>query len=942
MASRTLAPLACSLAAALALATPALGAEPAPVFPAQAAAPATPAPSYAPDQIIVVWEEGAGSREKAAARAGAEVEAATNLGDSDYQLVEVGAGQSTAAALAELRSDPAVAIAERNGFLTPAAEPNDPLFGQQWALKNNGPPGINGVTNALTGKDIKATTSWDFFNPLPLPEPGAIVADIDSGYRFAGSDLGPVAWTNPGEIPENGLDDDKDGIIDDVHGADFVGPNADASPPLPIDGDPTDDDLISGGHGVHTAGIIGAAGNNGFGIAGVGWAGNVRIMPLRVCAASPSATPANALACPTSSIISAIKYAAAHGARVANISLTSTSKSEAMVKALGEAKETLFVIAAGNDAKNNDSAGQAHYPCNYQPEKESGVAGAIDNVVCVAATNQRDELASFSDWGTTSVDLGAPGTEILSTYPLELMLNENFGTAGDPEIDAKFNAKWQGNFGRAEGAPLTSSGMSDSPEENPVANTTREVELKTPISVPAGYGNCVLAGRRSLAVEPGGTFTQEVLRNGEVALKKEISGNTPSPLTSMQSFTAEPTLTNLAGTSVNVRFRYAAGPAPASTNGVWLDDLTLTCYQATTVAPGYAFMQGTSMAAPQVSGTAGLMFSLQPAASVKTIREALLSSVEADSFLSGKTVTGGRLNAAQALAKLDITPPPTPILNAETSPASPNESGSPLIIGNESDATATVRIYSTPNCTGAFVSGSAAQLASPGIQVTVAHEATVEFSANAIDPAKNVSGCSTPAVKYQQKDDKEPPLAPQLTSTSPSSPAASSSPRILGVGEPKSTIRLYTNEACSASPVATASEEALVSPGIPVSVPSASTVTFWATATDAAGNVSTCSAPISYTNTALIETPIQPTPEQRTTPPPNDPSCTVPKLVGKTLAQARSAISRALCKTGKVTKPKPGKRVSLVVKSSAPAAGAKAAGGVVALTLGPKPRARRH
>jgi hypothetical protein len=924
------------MAAAFALAAPALAAEPMPVFPAQAAAPATPAPSYAPGQIIVVWEEDASRHEKAAAREGAEVEATTNLGDSDYQLVEVEAGQSMADALAELRTDPAVAIAERNGFLTPTAEPNDPLFSQQWALKNNGPPGINGVTNALVGKDIKATTAWDFFNPLPLPEPGAIVADIDSGYRFAGSDLGPVAWTNPGEIPENGLDDDGDGIIDDVHGADFVGPNADAKPPLPEDGDPTDDNLISGGHGVHTAGIIGAAGNNGFGTAGVGWAGNVRIMPLRVCAASPSATPANALACPTSSIISAIKYASVHGAEVANISLTSTSESKAMAKALAEAKETLFVIAAGNDAKNNDSAGQAHYPCNYQPnkeEKESGVVGAIDNIVCVAATNQRDELASFSDWGTTSVDLGAPGTEILSTYPLELMLNENFGT------DAEYNAKWQGTFGRAEGAPLTSSGMSDSPEENPVANTTREVELKTPITVPPGYGNCVFAGKRSLALT-GGTFTQEVLRNGEVVLKKEISSNTNPPF-SMQSFTAEPTLTNLAESSVNLRFKYAAGPSPASTDGVWLDDLTLTCYQATTVAPGYAFLQGTSMAAPQVSGTAGLMFSLQPAASVKTIREALLGGVEADSFLSGKTVTGGRLNAAQALAKLDITPPLTPVLNTETSPASPNESGSPLIIGSETDATATVRIYSTPNCTGAFVSGSAAQLANPGIHVTVPHEATVEFSANAIDPAKNVSGCSTPAVKYQQKDDKEPPLAPQLTATNPSSPGASATPQILGVAEPKSMVRLYSNEACVGTPVAAATAEALTSPGIPVSVPSATTVTFWATATDAAQNVSPCSSPISYTNSSLIEPIVKPPTQD----PPASTSCTVPKVAGKTLAQAKAALSRSICKTGKVTKPKvqPGKKLgALVVKSSSPAAGAVAASGVVTLKLGPKPKARRR
>ncbi len=930
-----------SLAAVLALAAPALAASETPI-PTQSPAAPTPPTAYAPGQIIVVWEEGASRREKTSAGDEAEVELGATLGDRDFQVVEVQDGQSTADALAELRSDPAVAVAERNAVLSPTAVPNDTLFGQQWPLKNNGPPGVSGFGGAVAGDDINATAAWDFFNP-GLPGTGALVADIDSGYRFAGPDLGPVAWVNPAD-PENGIDDDKNGIVDDSHGADFVG--ADWEKPA-TDGNPTDDNLVSGGHGVHTAGIIGAVGNNSFGTAGVAW--DARIMPLRVCAnavSPPAPTLPNSLTCPTSSIVSAINYAGAHEARVANISLTSTSASPAMLKALGSNPKTLFVIAAGNDAKDNDGggAGQAHYPCDYQPAKESGIGGAIDNVVCVAATNQADQLASFSDWGKTSVDLAAPGTEVLSTYPQEVVLSENFATGA-----AKWTAGPEGGFVGTSEFPLTSPGFSDSPGEEPVANSTRESTLTTPIALPAGYGNCKLTFRRSTSLRgsetsPGvfseGTFFYEVLANGSPVSVVQLGSTSGS---SLNTYNSE-ALTGLAGTNVQVRFRYSAGPAPIASNGAWLDDLSLTCYQATNVAPGYAFLQGTSMAAPEVSGTAALLFSIQPSASVTTVRNALLAGVDPITMPIGKeTVTGGRLDAQKALAQLDTTAPGVPKLTG-TDPAFQGESNTPRILGSESDPTATVQIFQGFTCEGAPVAeGSAAQLASPGIAVTVPDKATLEFSARAVDPAQNKSGCSSPPVTYKQEDDEVAPPAPQLISTNPASPSPSATPRILGTAELKSTVRLYSNETCSGTPVVAASAEALNSVGIPVSVPSASTATFWATATDTAEkpNVSTCSLPISYTNSSLIDPIVKPPIEE----PPPSTSCTVPKVAGKTPAQAKAALSRSLCKTGKVTKPRPqpGRKLgALVVKSSSPAAGAVAAGGVVNLKLGPKPKARRR
>lgn len=923
LARKSLAFFVCSLAALLVLVAPALGAGEIAV-PAQEGAAETPAASYLPDQIIVVWEEDASRRDKAEARDGAEVEAGSTLGDPAFQIVEPEPGQSTGEALATLRSDPAVAVAAQNVMLYPTAkEPNDPFFNQQWGLKNTG-TGVNGFVGAVAGADINATNAWDFFTGLPGT--GAIVADIDSGYR-AGPDLGPT-----------------------VPGFDFVGPNADSPTE---DSDPTDDNGISGGHGVHTAGIIGAVGDNATGIAGVAW--DAKLMPLRVCAASPKAN--NALACPAGSIVKAINYAGSHNARVANISLTVSGeggkKNEEAAEETGKLfreamaanPQTLFVVAAGNDAANNDeSKAKAHYPCNVNPDT-SPIPTAIDNVVCVAATNQADALASFSDYGKTSVDLAAPGTEILSTYPLETPLSENFSTGA-----SKWTAGAGGGFVGTSEFPLTSPGFSDSPGEPPAPESVRESTLTTPIALPPGTGNCRLTFRRFVSLQgteisPGvfseGKFTYQFLTNGTPfgePVELGTSSNPGSP--ALTSFNTNFTIAGLGGSNVQIRLRYQAGPAPAESNGVWLDDLVLTCYQATTQAPGYAFLQGTSMAAPMVSGAAALLFSLQPSASVTTVRKALLDSVHPLGSLSGKTVTGGRLDAQNALAQLDTTPPGIPVFTA-TSPISPSENSNPRILGTESDSTATVRIYSNGGCSGSPQwSGSAATFSATGIQVAVAHEALVTFSADAIDPAKNVSGCSSPTISYQQEDDKVAPLAPQLVATTPASPSTSATPRILGAAEAGSTVRLYTNELCLGSPSVVASAEALNTTGIPVSVPSSSTATFWATATDAAVNTSLCSTPISYTNSSLIDR----LGGEIVNPPPPSSACTVPKLAGKTLAQAKSAITRALCKTGKVTKPKPkpGQKLGpLVVKSSSPAAGAVAASGVVNVKLGPKPQARR-
>ncbi len=898
------------VAAAIAVLLAAPSASATQMQPVLGSAPATPAAAFSPDRVIVEWAAGASPTERSAAREEADVDFAEDLGSRRFQLVETEPGQSPREAVRELEADPAVVLAERDGYLAMESVPNDPLFDQLWGLQNTG-LGIEGFLGAVPGADIGAVSAWD----RTVGTPATIVADIDTGYRFEHPDLANVAWTNPGEISENGLDDDHDGIIDDVHGVDFVGANAEV--PV-VDGDPTDDDLIDGGHGVHTAGTIGAEGNNGIGITGV--AQDVSIMPLRVCSRE---------LCPGSAVVAAIGYAGAHGARVANISLGSESPRPTIRDAIAANPQTLFVVAGGNQHENNEVA--PRYPCVYNPLAEG--KSAVDNVICVAATDQADRLAEFSNWGAKTVDLGAPGTETLSTYPITYAFHDDF------EVD-DFATKWtatgpDGGFARTNEAPLTSYGIGDSPGVPPAPGSVR-ASRSAPITIPPGFQECVVEVTRKVSGGPVAWLDVELDGEVEEGFANNTSGRISHRLGRDLS----------GGGELTMHVEYTASANPKPSDGAWFDDIDVQCISQLGEPGGYAFLEGTSMATPHVTGAAALLFSQKPTASVTEVRQALLGSVDPVSSLAGKTASGGRLDISAALDLFDATPPPVPVLSA-TSPPSPADNNHPRLIGSAQRGTG-IAVYASADCSGSQVaSGTAAQLAGVGIAVDVADNTTTQFSVSATDLAPHTSACSAP-IAYSEETDLVAPAAPQLLSTDPPSPASSGTPRILGGGEAGSTVRVYAGSACAGSPVGTGSAAQLGSPGIPVQVAEGATAVFSATATDASDNTSPCSTPISYVHVKATTgsgggdggstTGQGGGGGGQTTP-----ACIVPKLAGKTLAQARAALTAATCKLGTVRKPRPRKGrhlPPLVVKSSAPGVGARPPGSEVNLTLGPKPRKR--
>ncbi|HYH52955.1 MAG TPA: S8 family serine peptidase [Solirubrobacterales bacterium] len=685
-------------------------------FVAFAAAPgalaAEPPPLlFSADRVIVEWVPGASSAERRAAREEAAVDFSRDLGSRRFQLVETEPGQTPRQAVRELEADPAVALAERDGYAVEDAVPNDPLFGQLWGLQNSG-LGVNDFTGALAGADINVAGAWT----RTVGTPATVVAVIDSGYRFEHPDLAGVAWTNPGETP-NALDDDGNGIVDDLHGADFIGIDADEPA---VDGDPTDDDLFSGGHGVHTAGTIGAEGNNGIGITGV--AQDVRLMPLRVCSRFELTEDRG---CPHSALVQAIEYAGAKGARVANVSLGGVNASNAVAEAIALNPQTLFVVSAGNEEQDNDGAPK--YPCNYDPLGEG--RSAIDNVVCVAATDQADRLASFSNWGASSVDLAAPGTETLSTHPAHAFVGDTFET---DDFAVMWSAGPDGGFARTKEAPLTSFGITDSPGAPPVPNSVR-ASTSAPVTLPPGLQSCAVeldsrvSGGRSLLIE--------------VFLDEEWVQTLGTIRSERFSFPLRDRLS--AGGELTVRFSYDAGAAPKASAGVWVDDVEVRCIALLGEADGYRFLQGTSMATPHVTGAAALLFSQKPSATVAEVRRGLLTSVDRISALAAKTTSGGRLDAAAALDLFDAVPPPPPVLTA-TNPKSPSDFKQPRLIGAAQPGTE-IDVYASGDCSGAPVAnGTAAQLAAPGLTVTVGAAQTTQFSARATDLAPLASACSTP------------------------------------------------------------------------------------------------------------------------------------------------------------------------------------------------------
>ncbi|MFM8954091.1 MAG: S8 family serine peptidase [Planctomycetaceae bacterium] len=314
-----------------------------------------------------------------------------SLGSGFYKLTAPGVTQAT---LANWASRNGVQSVNVNAVRSLLKAPNDPLYGDaaNWAFPQ-----------------IKAADAWD----TGTGTTSTIVAVLDSGVDYNHPDLTANMWRNPNEVPNDGIDNDSNGWIDDYYGVNTIGGN----------GNPMDDN----GHGTFCAGLIGAVGDNGVGIAGVNW--SVQVMAVKVFDAVGNTSIA--------AIVSGVQYVISQKIAGQNVAASNHSYGgygfvQQEFDALNQLASTgvVIVAAAGNDSNNNDTL--PAYPASY----------TIPGLISVAASTQSDSLAGFSNYGVASVDLAAPGVSVLSTrldpggIGTPLAGNSEYGTASGTSFAA--------------------------------------------------------------------------------------------------------------------------------------------------------------------------------------------------------------------------------------------------------------------------------------------------------------------------------------------------------------------------------------------------------------------------------------------------------------------------------------------------------------------------
>ncbi|MEJ7841363.1 MAG: S8 family serine peptidase, partial [Rubrobacter sp.] len=339
-----------------------------------------------PGQIIVKYDEGVGPAAQAAVRRERGVSRKTDLDLINADVVKVQAGTSVQQAIEDLEADPDVAYAAPDRVVRPMGYADEERFGQLWGLHNTGQEVLGGA--GQPDADVDAPEA------APKSDGGenVVVAVIDDGVDFGHPDLAGRAWTNDGEFANNNVDDDGNGYVDDVNGYDFA------------NDDNTVHDTAQDFHGTHVAGTI-AASSDGQNVVGV--APNVEIMAVKFLGGPFTAE---------STAIKAIEYASDNGATISNNSwgfeAPPLSGPDPLKQAI-ERSGMLFVASAGNGGfdgtgDNNDTSRfERAYPASYDSP----------NILSVAAANNMGRLASFSNYGPESVDVTAPGVDVLSTVP---------------------------------------------------------------------------------------------------------------------------------------------------------------------------------------------------------------------------------------------------------------------------------------------------------------------------------------------------------------------------------------------------------------------------------------------------------------------------------------------------------------------------------------------
>jgi len=555
--------------------------------------------------------------------------------------------------IAELKNDPNIEYVEPNYKRYPSViNSNDTNKGLLWGLDNVG-QNVNGIIGTLDA-DIDAQEAW-VISESTTSAP-VIVAIIDSGVAYNHPDLFANMWNGISCKDENG------NVLGGCnYGYDFEGGD---KTPLPT----------NSSHGTHIAGTIAAIKNNSNGIIGV--SPQAKIMALKI-------------GFDVASEVKAIDFAIQNGAKIINASFGASTFSQLEYDAITRFKNVggIFVTAAGNFTINNEITHL--YPSDYN----------LDNIISVAATDQNDTLATFSNYGVTSVDVGAPGTNIYSTFANTNLLNESFDNLITPSIPSGWTKGGVNSWGTYTLDGGTAWGkVLYGDLAYPYANNTNSTITSPSYNLNGngavmdfwtrcdteytGYSSGQIAyDYMALEYSSDGVNFTEIYKWDEPFLDW-LNDDTDQTGSAVFHFTDMPIESKYLSNNFKFRFRWVTDSSLNSFDGCLVDDVRIT-----KISDGsdqkYDYSDGTSMATPHVAGLAALIEGYNPNLTAAQVKNVILATGDSIASLSGKTVSGKRINAQKALQAVN----PAKAITAFTIPG---QTGTTTI--SESDHTVSLTV----------------------------------------------------------------------------------------------------------------------------------------------------------------------------------------------------------------------------------------------------------
>lgn len=599
--------------------------------------------NYVPGEILVKYKNTKINLDTSSGRANAlnftnskSLENKEDLRENNISVLKIKDAKTVEQKIAELKNDPNVEYAQPNYQYYPLAiSSNDTYKTNLWGLDNTGQ-----TVNTITGTnnaDINAPEAWAINEGTNT---SVVVAIIDTGVAYNHPDLVNNMWDG-----SNCVSDTNTALGECNHGYDFE--DVDKTP-LPT----------NSSHGTHIAGTIAAIKNNSKGIIGV--APNAKIMALK----SSLTTAEN---------VKAINFAKYNGAKVINASWGDTFNNGAyshyfLDQALYNAIRDfpgLFVAAAGNDGQNHDSGNldTMMYPAGFRVTSSAGPG--LDNIIVVAATDQNDALATFSvvlasDYGATSVDVGAPGKNIYSTISQETnVLFESFETIIPPAVPSGWvksvtNNNW-GTYTLDDGTFWGNVLYGDL--AYPYANNANTTITSPTYNLSSGGANIDFwtkcdteyvtdswADYMTLEFSSdGGNSFNEVLKWDEAMIDSDTDPSGGATYNFIGGISDQYLTTNF-----KFRLRWVTNSSDNNYDGCLIDDVKITKYSDGSDEQ-YGYLDGTSMATPHVAGLAALIEGYNPSLTTSQVKNIILTSGDDIPALHGKTTSGRRINAYNAL-----------------------------------------------------------------------------------------------------------------------------------------------------------------------------------------------------------------------------------------------------------------------------------------------------